>query len=668
MECTTQSDVKTLALILLACAAAAGADFQTGLAAYRRGDFAAALREWQPLAEQGDANSQYNLGLLYARGQGVPQSYQQAAAWYEKAAAQNVPAAEYNLGVMYANGQGVPKSASDAEKWFLKAAQQGVRDAETSLATIYSEDSGGSQNYAEAEKWYRKAADQGIASAAFNLGVMYDVGQGVSQDYNQAIQWYRKAADEGYAAAMTNLGILYYNAQGLKRDLIQAYCWFSRAQRGGDPRAADLISVTAEKMTPSQIRKAQAQIGSWQPSGKTVTADSDRLFAPPPPQTAPATPAAPPAQTTEGAEHAAPAISTAPAATPRQDVWTGVERIVAVGDVHGDFETFVTVLQSAGLIDGNGNWIGGKTHLVQTGDVVDRGPDSRAVMDLLMKLQKQAAAAGGAVHCLIGNHEAMDVYGDLRYVSPGEYAAFRTPGSQAARAESYLQYHQAMTAAAKPELNRSQWESQHPPGFAEHRAAFGPEGVYGRWIRGHNTIIKIDRTLFLHAGLSDKYTGWSLDRINDEVRGELDDFTRLHGGMVTDQDGPLWYRGLAEGDQAALEPLVDRLLKTFDVDRIVIGHSYAEGAVTPRFGGKVVLIDVGISRVYDNIGKVACLEIKDGKAYAIHRGQELKLPTGDNAETMLAYLKEAASLDPKPSPLLPRIEKLEREMSTNEHE
>ena len=85
---------------------------------------------------------------------------------------------------------------------------------------------------------------------------------------------------------------------------------------------------------------------------------------------------------------------------------------------------FVKVLQSASLIDTKGDWAGGKTHLVQTGDVLDRGPDSKAVMDLLIKLEKQSAAAGGAVHCLIGNHEAMNVYGDLRYVSPGEYAAW----------------------------------------------------------------------------------------------------------------------------------------------------------------------------------------------------------------------------------------------------
>src|SRR5512142_791899 len=99
--------VKRLALICFLGFAALAADFQTGLDAYHRGDFAAALKEWQPIAEAGDPHAQYNLGLLYARGQGVAQNYQQAVSWYRKAAEQGVAAAQYNLGVIYANGQGV---------------------------------------------------------------------------------------------------------------------------------------------------------------------------------------------------------------------------------------------------------------------------------------------------------------------------------------------------------------------------------------------------------------------------------------------------------------------------------------------------------------------------------------------------------------------------------
>jgi hypothetical protein len=157
-------------------------------------------------------------------------------------------------------------------------------------------------------------------------------------------------------------------------------------------------------------------------------------------------------------------------------------------------------------------------------------------MDLLMKLEKQAEEAGGGVHVLIGNHEAMDLYGDLRFVSPAEFAAFRNEHSETSRQAAYEEYRKAMTAAAKPEEDRSHWESQHPTGFVEHRAAFAGNGVYGRWIRSHNAAIKIGRTLFVHAGLGPKYADWSLDQINDAVRAELNDFSRLHGGVVIDED------------------------------------------------------------------------------------------------------------------------------------
>ena len=479
------------------------ADFQTGLDAYNRGDFATALKEWQPLADAGDANARYNLGLLYARGQGVPQNYARAAEWYEKAAGQGVAAAQYNLGVMYANGQGVPRNNQEASKWFLKAAEQGVGDAASGLGQIYNEGEGAFRNPAEAEKWYRQAAAQGVASAAFSLGVMYDIGQGVPKNYEEALKWYHQAADAGYASAYTNIGILYYNAQGVKRDLIQAYNWFGRARKLGDPRAAELVTTCAAKMKPNDIKKAEAMLASWQPpKSEAPRLDTARIFAQPAPsgttsavqQTASA---APPAQTqgrqlppqsadpTQGQEaQSADRAQTAPpasapvtgvAAPPIQNVWSGVDRVVAVGDVHGDYEQFTAVLASAGLIDGNGDWVGGRTRLVQTGDVVDRGPDSKAVMDLLMKLEKQAAAAGGGVHCLIGNHEAMDVYGDLRYVSPGEYSSY-APASAAPGRISYDSARTRLTSAAKPDPGAI-GGAQDVPGFAELRAEFGPDGV-----------------------------------------------------------------------------------------------------------------------------------------------------------------------------------------------
>jgi len=320
----------------------------------------------------------------------------------------------------------------------------------------------------------------------------------------------------------------------------------------------------------------------------------------------------------------------------QQGVWEGVDRIVAVGDVHGDYDQLVAVLKTAGLIDDQLNWTGAKTHLVQTGDILDRGPDSRKAMDLLMRLEKQAEEAGGYVHALIGNHEAMNVYGDVRYTSAGEFASYRDA--------AYEQNHPP--------------DGTHPLGYAEHRMQFSPDGYYGKWIVNHDAVIKINDSLFLHGGISVKYVSTKIRDINEKVRQELKgDPGRLEGGIVKDPDGPLWYRGLATGD-VSLEPLVEKIRKNFGVARIVISHTYAEAAITPRFDRKVLLIDIGLSRVYDGIGKVGCLVIEGEQVYVLHRGTRLELPS-DAGKDLLRYLRQAAALDPPPSPLLKRIAELE---------
>jgi uncharacterized protein len=159
----------TAALVLVALAGAAVAGpFEDGGAAFARGDYATAMRLWRPLAEQGDALAQSNLGQMYSRGQGVPQDYAAAASWYRKAADQGDAFAQYNLGIMYANGRGAP------------------------------------QNYALAVEWYRKAADQGLADAQFNLGDLYYSGRGVPQDNVMAYMWFDLAAAQGKENAGSN--------------------------------------------------------------------------------------------------------------------------------------------------------------------------------------------------------------------------------------------------------------------------------------------------------------------------------------------------------------------------------------------------------------------------------------------------------------------------------
>ncbi|MBZ5585597.1 MAG: metallophosphoesterase [Acidobacteriia bacterium] len=297
---------------------------------------------------------------------------------------------------------------------------------------------------------------------------------------------------------------------------------------------------------------------------------------------------------------------------PAQDVFTGVARVVAVGDVHGDYAQFAAVLREAGILDRKDKWAGGKSHFVQTGDLVDRGPDSRKVMDLMIALEKQSAKAGGRVHALIGNHEAMNVYGDQRYTDPGEYAAFHNEKSEAVRDYFWQQYAELMkkdpAAAPLDEAARKKWDAGHPLGFFEHRIAFLPDGAYGKWVRGHNAAVKINDTLFVHGGISPAYAAMSLTAINEQVRKELDGAVPPPEAMILSDDGPLWYRGLSEGDEQALRAHVDAVLTNFGVKRIVAGHTVMKGGVAMRFEGRVIVIDTGLSKAYGGTPSALILE------------------------------------------------------------
>ena len=573
------------------------ADFESGLKAYQAGDYATALHEWQPLADQGAPHAQYNLGLMYARGQGVPQDFAKAAEYYKKAAEQGVVEAQYNLGVLYANGQGVPKDDVEAGKWFRQAAQQGDTKAAAGLASIYDEGPPGFKNPGEAETWYRKAAETGDSDAEFNLGLMYDNGQGVKQNFAEALEWYRKAAEKGNAAALCNIGILYYNGQGVSLDRLQANKYFVLAEQLGDPRASDLIPFTTNKLTPKQIAQARAEAEAWKSAHAALPAK-------PEPEPAAAAPVMAVADAKPAPQPADP-----PFEPSDQAVWTGVARVVAIGDIHGNYAQLVAVLKSVGLIDDATNWIGGKTHLVQTGDILDRGGQSRAVMDLLMKLQRQAQAGGGYVHCLLGNHEVMNLYGDLRYASAGDFNAFR-----------------GLDPSAESDSH------QHPAGYFERRAALGPDGVYGKWLRSLNTEIRIDDTLFVHSGISAKYVAMPPAEMNRRVREELDNPEELQGGIVTDREGPFWYRGLAEGNEKELTTVVDATLENTGAKREAFGHSYTGQSARPRFDGKVIPLEAGGPGGFgSDPEKIGGISIENGKLYWLAAGQS-PTPLDNNIE------------------------------------
>jgi hypothetical protein len=339
-----------------------------------------------------------------------------------------------------------------------------------------------------------------------------------------------------------------------------------------------------------------------------------------------------------------------------QSEWTGVERVVAVGDVHGDFAAFVSVLRAARIIDEKNRWIGGKAHLVQTGDIVDRGGESRKAMDLLMSLEKEANKAGGRVHALIGNHEAMNLYGDLRYTTPEEFAAFRSGRSAEIRSAFWERESQSRPSPPSG-AERDKWDVEHPLGWFEHRLEFGPKGKYGQWIRSHQAVVKINDSLYLHGGISPRFAEFSLDKINDMVAAELNDFSRITDrSAVTAEDGPLWYRGLSQDAGAADSAHVDQLLARYGVSRIVVAHTPTVGAILPRYAGKVIVIDVGLSSFYGTHPVCLVQELK--MTYAVHRGARIPFPE-DAAADLARYLKRTAELEPMGSALAKHLAEVE---------
>jgi hypothetical protein len=294
--------------------------------------------------------------------------------------------------------------------------------------------------------------------------------------------------------------------------------------------------------------------------------------------------------------------------------YQGVERIVAVGDVHGAYDRYVEILQAAGVLDDRRRWSGGRTHFVQLGDILDRGADSRKVLDLLRELEGPAKRAGGQVHVLLGNHEVMRMLGDLRYVVPGEYEAFATGQSEEIR----RRYLEGLTVDERAKLT-----PDLPLGFVEMRMAYGRSGEYGRWLRRLDVVIRVNDVLFVHGGLSPAVAQKPCDVINDTVRRELsgdEDKTRAAPlkSLAASPDGPLWYRGLVkESDETALQ--LDEILKLQRVRAVVVGHTIRdEGRVEQRFGGKVFAIDTGMQPAYAKNGRASALEIKDGVFTAIY--------------------------------------------------
>jgi hypothetical protein len=333
-------------------------------------------------------------------------------------------------------------------------------------------------------------------------------------------------------------------------------------------------------------------------------------------------------------------------------VWTGVERIVAVGDLHGDYDNFVLILKNpkVGLVDDGLHWSGGKTHFVQSGDILDRGDRAKEILDLLMRLEVEAEAAGGKVHVLLGNHEELTITGMSLgypgYVSASQFVSFLPEKFRKAREKHYISRlsidEQALlrSRGGDLDLDKDQKLVDFWNGILlQIRQRNDPEAAlayienfnrkYGKWLLQKNCVIRINGIIFAHGGINRQFSSWKLEEINDLLRWELGAYAVRPGNpqiggqplqpkMVYNPQGPLWYRQ----DEVTSQPEIDEILANLGASRMVVGHNFiAAGGGSPiirqedsvaRFENKVWMIDTGIG--YSDIGgTLYALIIDQGK-------------------------------------------------------
>ena len=249
--------------VLLLASLPAPADTAAGLAAFKNKDYLKAYREWKAGADAGQAEAQFDLGVLYAQGLGVLRDLNAASSWYRKAADQGNAEAQFALGQMYAHGWGVPRDTADAIRWFEMANSVESDGPPTDWLSV--EGYGVPQDPEQAVYWYRHAADSGHPEAQYFLARMYATGKGVKRDEEQAARWTSASAGQGYGPAMAELGKRFATGNGAAKDDKRAYFWLTLAFLHGDRSEEKLRTAEAARLQPSEVADQERAAQNWKP-------------------------------------------------------------------------------------------------------------------------------------------------------------------------------------------------------------------------------------------------------------------------------------------------------------------------------------------------------------------------------------------------------------------
>eukprot|EP00759_Apiculatamorpha_spiralis_P032350 PhF_6_TR3380/c0_g1_i1/m.4830 len=274
------------------------------------------------------------------------------------------------------------------------------------------------------------------------------------------------------------------------------------------------------------------------------------------------------------------------------------KRIVAIGDLHGDFNHTLIIFRSAGIMDAQGNWVAGDATVVQVGDVLDRGSEGKHIIDLIRNLTQQATAAGGKFITLLGNHELMNIQGLLHYVRDEDYELFG--------------------------------------GHEKRYAAFQKGAEYGDWIRQLPLVHKELGTIFVHAGILPEFASMGVGNINFKGKMAMED-ADWHNPILGVR-GPVWSRTLVNAAQHNMCDELEKSLRMLDAQRMVVGHTpQRTGDIGSFCDGKLLVVDTMISRWIEPKGKgfVKALEITRGpnefEEPVLHE-IEAKIPRGTVAD------------------------------------
>lgn len=303
----------------------------------------------------------------------------------------------------------------------------------------------------------------------------------------------------------------------------------------------------------------------------------------------------------------------------------GAARVVAIGDLNASWAAWTTLTLGLGLVDTEGRWCGGDTHLIQLGDVFNRGPGARRYFQELPGIQQQAADAGGRFTQLVGNHEVLTALGVEAWCTTEEYLAWATADELLAWPRRVAEHTNFLLAVPPPgpvlplEPRVEAWKALNAPGRSAMRADLGPDGDLGQLLRALPLAVEARGCVFVHAPLTPRWAQLGVDGLNERTRSDWSKAPVFYRslprkGLFRSSSGPLWNRQLVIKQTARERQQVARSLALLGAERMITGHTRTEtllggspGAILSRHGGRVWCADVSLGSA-----RPAALVIDDG--------------------------------------------------------